>query len=151
MKLATHVRHLSLILIASSVSVTSFTNTSSTMYMFDDLQCLAQVSVNDLLKIQKNINMMHAVSVQNTRKNSNPLTLSSKINNNKTSDRSELRDLPDVETRSIFHYFMPSKTTTETPSVASLLMTSDAQGAVNYNRFGYLLHLMFEIFIVFST
>lgn len=104
----------------TSTPVLSFNGTSnsnsSLMFIYDDdLQCLTQMPLTDLLKIRRTIASMHIVSEFDEKQ------MSKSIDNHGDDKPSELRELPDdaVEPRTIFRFFK-RKTTTETPSAASL-------------------------------
>lgn len=111
---------------------------SSLMYMNDDLQCLAQMPLNDLLKIQKNIASFHTVSeydkfqmVDLSARQLNDNSESDDDGDSEVSSSSELRELPEAEPRTIFKYFRRTTTTsTEPPLAASLISTPDGYSFV---------------------
>lgn len=109
------------ILIQCSLTWPSTGNETFTglMFMSNDLQCLAQMPVGDLMKIQKAIRTMNAVSVNDAHRFSN--AISSKIDNqSQNQSDSRLRELPVAETRNVFQHFTPHAT--QSPQAEPFMM-----------------------------
>lgn len=105
------------------------------MYISNDMQCLAQMPVGELMKIQKAIRMMHAVSNDfDTHQTSNLTALKIDNQNHNQSD-SLLRELPTAETRNVFQYFSRFKTsTTKSPLAEPFMMTNQMHNAWRNNQ-----------------
>lgn len=111
------------------------THASSLMFIADDLQCLAQMPVTDLMKIRNTIKMMHAVSAydalhrQPTHATELEINGQSQIQNQNRSDNdsdSPLRELDGTvaETKHIFKYLSRFTTsTTKSPLAEAYMMT----------------------------
>lgn len=121
--------------------------TSQIPKSMDDLQCLTQMPMSELLRIQKNLHLMHAVSDYNA--NAVGSKAISRIDNHHTinNNNSKLDSIqPVLESRHTFHNFEPSGAeaaggvssgaAVPQPSVASLSMPNDARNHYGYNRFG---------------
>lgn len=124
--MATFVQHLTIIVLTStSTSVLSQMHRgnetdSHLMFMYDDLQCLTQMPLNDLLKIRRTISSFQAVAQYDEQE------MSKQIDKKHVNDeRNELRELPEAEPRTIFRYFN-RKSSTEIPLAASLISTANA-------------------------
>lgn len=124
------------ILIRNSLSVASTPENGtydSLMFIENDVQCLAQMPIGDLMKIQKAIRSLHAVSAYNAHRHSNLSAL--KINNhNQNQSDSQLRELnePAAETRTVFHLFNRFTTsTTKSPLAAAFMMTGQEHDAIS--------------------
>lgn len=124
--LATHVpvQYMLSAIIASPVSfmvaATALENGTRYMYIDDDLYCLTQMPVDDLLKIQKTIGMLHAVSDYDKKRMLLAPATASKIDNQTDTSGSNIdsavRELSEAdETKNIFHFFRPNTTPTPTP------------------------------------
>lgn len=97
-------------------------NGNGMIYTPNDLQCLAQMPVGDLMKIRKAIRMMHAVSDYDAHQTSSHLAAALKIDNqHQNQSNSLLRELPAAETRTVFKYFTP---TTKSPLAEPFMMTN---------------------------
>lgn len=101
----------------------------------NDLQCLAEMPVSDLMKIRKAIRMMHAVSAYDAHRMSSPIAL--EINNqHQNQSDSLLRELPTAETKNVFQYFTGlSATTTKSPLAQPFMMTGLAHNVWNNGPF----------------
>lgn len=110
----------------------------SLMFIEDDVQCLAQMPVGDLMKIQKAIRSMHAVAAYNAHQHSNLTAL--KIDNrsqNQNQSDSLLRELnePTAETRTISRLFNRFTTsTTKSPLAEAFMMAGQEHDAIRGNQ-----------------
>lgn len=104
----------------------------SLMYIENDVQCLAQMPVGELMKIQKAIRMMHAVSAYDAHRQPNLSAL--EVNNqSQNQNDSRLRELsePVAETRTVFGLFDRFKTsTTKSPLAEAFMMTGQVHDAL---------------------
>lgn len=109
------------ILIRCSLALPSTGNGTFTglMFMSNDLQCLAQMPVGDLMKIQKAIRTMNAVSVNDAHRLPNAI-LSEINNHSQNQSDSRLREIPVAETRNVFQHFTPH--TTQSPQAEPFMM-----------------------------
>lgn len=96
------------------------------MFMSDDLQCLAEMPVGDLMKIQKAIRTMNAVSAYDAQRLPNSIAPEIDSQNRNQND-SRLRELPEAEARNVFQYFTPH--TTQSPQAERFMMTGQVDGA----------------------
>lgn len=103
------------------------THASSLMFIADDIQCLAQMPITDLMKIRNTIKVMHAVSAYDALHRQPTATTELEIgeqshsqNRSDNDSDSQLRELnePVAETKHIFKYLSPFKTSTTTPPLA---------------------------------
>lgn len=103
---------------------------SSLMFMPDDIQCLTQMPLTELIKIQRTITSLHAVSDYDAKQ------MASNSQNQSEIEMSELREAPEseAEERTLFHYFK-WKTTTKSPLAASFISTPNAYGMIHPNGF----------------
>lgn len=110
-------------------------NDNGIMYISNDLQCLAQMPVGELMKIRKAIRMMHAVSDNfDAHQTSNLKALKIDNQNHNQSD-SLLRELPMAETRNVFQYFSRFTTsTTKSPLAEPFMMTNQMHNAWQNNQ-----------------
>lgn len=124
------------ILIRCSLMLPSQNGTYDGMMLgSNDLQCLTEMPVSDLMKIRKAIRMMHAVSAYDEHQMSNTIAL--KINNqNQNQNDSLLRELPVAETHKVFQYFTRfTTTTTKSPLAQPFMMTGLAHDVWNNGPF----------------
>lgn len=104
------------------------------MYTSNDLQCLTEMPMSELMKIRKAIRMMHAVSDYDAYQTSN-FTASKIDNQNHKQSDSLLRELPVAETRNVFPFFSRFTTsTTKSPLAEPFMMTNPMQNAWQYNQ-----------------
>lgn len=117
------------ILIRCSLSSPSTVNGTfdGLMFMSDDLQCLAQMPVGELMKIQKAIRTMNAVSVHDAQRLPNSIASEIDSQNRNQSD-SRLREIPEAEARNVFQYF--TSHTTQSPQAERFMMTGQQSGTV---------------------
>lgn len=109
-------------------------NGLDTMFISNDLQCLAQMPYTDLMKIRKAIRMMHVVSDYDAHQTWN-LTTSKIDNQNHNQSDSLLRELPADETRHVFQYISRFKTsTTKSPLAEPFMMTNQMHNAWRNNQ-----------------
>lgn len=102
------------------------------MFIPNDLQCLTQMPIGELMKIKKAIRMMHVVSDYEELRPWN--STESKIDNQTQSDNS-LRELPNIESRSLFHYSTRFGTSTaESPLAEPFIMTSQLHETLRNNQ-----------------
>lgn len=132
--LLTFVQCLSLIVLTStsahSTNLYENGTASNLMFMPDDIQCLTQMPLTELIKIQRTIASLHVVSDYDAKQ------MTSNSQNQSEIEMSELREAPEseAEERTFFHYFK-WKTTTKSPLAASLISTSNAYGMIHPNGF----------------
>lgn len=122
------------ILIRCSLSFESTENGTfdSLMYTSNDLQCLAETPIGDLMKIRKAIRMMNAVSIYDAHRLSTATALQ---NDNQNQSDSELRELPGAEARNVFQYFHRYTTsTTKSPLAEPFMMSSQVHDAMRNNH-----------------
>ncbi|XP_031635792.1 uncharacterized protein LOC116348801 [Contarinia nasturtii] len=110
-----------LIRYTSTVSTMENGTDDGMMFVSNDLQCLAQMPVGDLMKIRKAIRMMHAVSEYDAHRLPH-LTAIDNQNQNQTD--SLLRELPEADTRNAFQYFSRYPNSTNLPMAQRFMMTS---------------------------
>lgn len=141
--LLTFVQCLSLVVLTSTSAHSSNLHengtASSLMFMPDDIQCLTQMPLTELMKIQRTIASLHAVSDYDAKQ------MASNNQNQSEIELSELREAPEseAEERTLFHYFK-WKATTKSPLAASLISTSNAYGMTHPNDFRWAkTHLVF--------
>lgn len=113
-----------------------YLNGNGMMYTSNDLQCLAEMPVGDLMKIRKAIRMMHAVSDYDAHQTSSHLAAAPKIDNqNQTQSQNQsnglLRELPVAEKRTAFQYFT---STTKSPLAEPFMMTNQMHNAWRNNQ-----------------
>lgn len=107
---------------------------NSLMFTSNDLQCLAETPFTDLMKIQKAIRMMHAVSAYDAHKwtNSTALQIDNQIQNQSDT---LMRELPMPEARNAFQYFQQYKISTIKPPLAEpFMMASQVHDAMRHNQ-----------------
>lgn len=128
------------ILIRYSSTMSSMENGTSNGMMFigNDLQCLAQMPVGDLMKIRKAIRMMHAVSDYDAHHL--PHLNALKIDNqNRNQTDSLLRELPDVaDTHAAFRYFSRYSNSTNSPMAQRFMMTNQMHNDARNNQLMYI-------------
>lgn len=104
------------------------THASSLMYIADDVECLAQMPVTDLMKIRNTIKMMHAVTAYDALHRQPPeLEINGRIqtqNQNQSDNDSPLRELDESvsETKHIFKYLRRFTTSTTISPMAQAYM-----------------------------
>lgn len=102
------------------------------MFVSNDLQCLTQMPIGELMKIKKAIRMMHVVSDYEELRPWN--STESKIDNQTQSDNL-LRELPNIESRNVFHYFTRFETSTaKSPLAEPFMMTSQLHDTLRNNQ-----------------
>lgn len=106
-----------IILVDCSLTLASSQNGTLESMMADDVQCLAQMPVGDLMKIRKAIGMMHAVSVYDAQRLSNASAL--QINNQ--------TEPAETRTFQMFGGFTGSTTTSSSPLAQSFVMAKQPQ------------------------
>lgn len=113
---------------ANSTDLYENETASSLMFMPDNIQCLTQMPLTELIKIQRTIASLHAVSDYDAKQ------MTSNSQNQSEIEMSELREAPEseAEERTLLHYFK-WKTTTKSPLAASLISTSSAYGMIHPN------------------
>lgn len=120
-------------------------NSTAALSSMNDLQCLTQMPLNELLRIQKNLHLMHAVSDFNSKMvGIEPIaTFTTRIDQH-SNDNITLDNIQPVpEARHIFRDYDLGQTaanaalTAQQPSVASLSMPSDANNHFDHKQFGY--------------
>lgn len=108
----------------------------SLMYIENDVECLAEMPIGELMKIQKAIRMMHVVSAYDAHQRPNLPVL--QINNqNQNHNDSRLRELvePAAETRTIHRLFSRfTTTTTKSPLAEAFMMTGQVHDAYKSNQ-----------------
>lgn len=123
--------------------------TRTFMYVDDDLYCLTQMPIDNLLKIQKTIGMMHAVADYDKKQMLSTLETTTKIDNRSNYDDDHvpnnnddvLRELTGSETKNIFRFFTPkwvtttSTTTAIPPSAASFIWSDNGIGISQNTHF----------------
>lgn len=98
------------------------------MYIENDLQCLAQMPVADLMRIRNAIKMMHAVSAYDEHRhhNTSPTMRIETTGQNQSDTLLRALDEPTDETRQVFQYFKQrfKGSTTKSPLAEAYIMTS---------------------------
>lgn len=106
------------------------------MFIENDVECLAEMPIGELMKIQKAIRMMHVVSAYDAHQRLNSSVL--EINNqNQNQNDSRLRELiePAAETRTIHRLFSHFTTsTTKSPLAEAFMMTGQVHDAIKHNQ-----------------
>lgn len=105
------------------------------MHTSNDMQCLAQMPIVDLMKIQNAIKMMHAVSAYDAKRLSNLTASPIDYQNYNESHSGLLRELPADETRHMFRYYPRfARLTTKSPLAEPFMMTSQVHEAMKNNE-----------------
>lgn len=127
------------------ISGIMLSNSTAALSSMNDLQCLTQMPLNELLRIQKNLHLMHAVSDFNSKmvgiEPTAPFTTRIELHSSDNITSDNIQPVP--EARHIFRDYDLSQTAAnavlaaQQPSVASLSMPSDANNHYDHKRFGY--------------
>lgn len=112
-------------------------NVTTLSFAANDLQCLTQMPMSELLRIQRNLHQMHAVSDYNDRMvEMRSITTAIARIKNQTTDY-EQTDAVQPEARHTFETTAAQQQRQHQPSAASLSMPSHANNHFGYNQFGY--------------